>query len=74
MSQIASTDAFGDPKNETKIGTHLPGMSALKSVSGAPFFGHLLIWQDAGARRRRTDGGSLVGQRNVVHVGASRNN
>ena len=35
-----------------KIGTPLPGISALKSVSGGPFFGHLLIWPDAGARRR----------------------
>ena len=35
-----------------KNGTLEPGISALKSVSGGPFFGHLLIWPDAGARRR----------------------
>ena len=33
----------------TKFGTPLPGISALKSVSGGPFLGHLLIWPDAGA-------------------------
>ena len=52
-----------------------PGISALKSVSGGPFLGHLLIWPDAGGggARRRTDGHwLLVGQRNVI--GASRKN
>ena len=31
-----------------QIWTPLPGISALKSVSGGPFLGHLLIWPDAG--------------------------
>ena len=58
----------------TKIGTPLPGISALKSVSGGPFFGHLLIWPDAGRRAAAAAGGRwlLVGQRNVI--GASRKN
>ncbi len=33
----------------TKNGTPLPGYLVLDSVSGGPFFGHLLIWPDAGA-------------------------
>ena len=37
----------------TKNGTLEPGISALKSVSGGPFFGHLLIWPDAGGGARR---------------------
>ena len=63
-------------QKKIKNGTLEPGISALKSVSGGPFFGHLLIWPDAGGARRtaaRTDGRwLLVGQRNVI--GASRKN
>ena len=40
----------------TKIGTPLPGYLVLKSVSGGPFFGHLLIWPDAGGARRAAHG------------------
>ncbi len=70
MIQIASTDVSErDPKN----GTPLPGISALKSVSGGPFLGLLLICAECG--RIRTDGDGhwlLVGQRNGI--GASRKN
>ena len=58
----------------TKIGNPLPGISALKSLSGDPFFEHLLISPDGDrARRGRagTDGRTLA-PRNAI--GASRNN
>ena len=48
----------------TKIGTPLPGISALKSVSGGPFLRHFLIWPDgdraraAREPRARADAGS----------------